>query len=122
MECIVNISLHHVNAQCRSLVSSFKSGQAFRVGFGPGWGLRLTKLRLSSDLRLVLDALKSNQIFHYTRCIAPKRVTSWRGPFPSQCAQATQLLVKKCCSGGRLLTTLCSICPVQYLNLRSPAP
>ena len=28
----------------------------------------------------------SNQIFHYTRCITPKRVTSWRGPSPHHCA------------------------------------
>ena len=24
--------------------------------------------------------IKSNHIFHYTRCITPKRVTSWQGP------------------------------------------
>ena len=35
---------------------------------------------------------KSNQIFHYTRCNTPKRVTSWRGPSPPHCARATQLL------------------------------
>ena len=31
------------------------------------------------------------QIFHYSRWITPKRVTSWRGPSPRQCARATQL-------------------------------
>ena len=38
----------------------------------------------------------SNQIFHYTRCIPPKRVTSLRGPFMRHCARATQLFSKKC--------------------------
>ena len=36
--------------------------------------------------------IKSNQVFYYTRCITPKRVTSLRGPFPRHCARATQLL------------------------------
>ena len=36
----------------------------------------------------------SNQIFHYTRCITPKRVTSLRGPSPSHCARATQLFLR----------------------------
>ena len=44
-----------------------------------------------------------NQIFHYNRCIAPERVTSWRGPFTRHCAWATKLLLKKCRSGGELL-------------------
>ena len=48
-----------------------------------------------------------NQIFHYTRCITLKRVTSWRGPPPHHCARATQLHLKKCRSGGKPLTTLC---------------
>ena len=34
---------------------------------------------------------QSHQVFHYTRCIAPKRVMSLRGPSPCHCAQATQL-------------------------------
>ena len=41
-----------------------------------------------------------DQIFYYTRWITPKRVTSWRGPSPRHCARATQLLSKKCRSGG----------------------
>ena len=65
---------------------------------------------------------KSNQIFHYTRCNTPKRVTSWRGPSPRHCAQATQLLSKKCRSGGEPLATLCPIWPAQDLNLRPPSP
>ena len=54
-------------------------------------------------------APKSNQIFHYTRWITPKRETSWRGPSPRHCARATQLLSKKCRSGGEPLATLCPI-------------
>jgi len=34
---------------------------------------------------------KQNQIFHYTRRITTKRVTSWRCPFPRHCAKATKL-------------------------------
>ena len=66
--------------------------------------------------------IKSNQIFHYTRCFTPKRVTSWRGPSPRHCARATQLLSKKCRSGGEPLATLCLIWPARDLNLRPPAP
>ena len=54
-------------------------------------------------------AYKSNQIFHYTRWITPKRVTSLRGPSPHHCAQATQLLSKKCRSGGEPLATLSNL-------------
>ena len=42
-----------------------------------------------------------NRIFHYTRCITPKRVTSLRGLSPRHCALASQLLSKKRCSGGK---------------------
>ena len=68
--------------------------------------------------------LKSNQnqIFHYTRCNTPERVTSWRGPSPRHCARATQLLSKKCRNGGEPLATLCPILPARDLNLRPPAP
>ena len=44
--------------------------------------------------------MSSNQIFHYTGCITPKRVTSLRDPSPRHCARATQLLSKKCRNGG----------------------
>ena len=67
-------------------------------------------------------ALLLNQIFHYTRCNTPKRVTSWRGPSPRHCSWATQLLSKKRRSGGNPLTTRCPISPARDLNLRPPAP
>ena len=47
------------------------------------------------------------QIFHYTCCNTLNRVTSFRGPSPRHCARATQLLSKKCRSGGEPLATLC---------------
>ena len=47
-----------------------------------------------------------NQVFLYTRCISLKHVASLQGP--TLHLQATQLL-KKCCSGGKLLATLCPI-------------
>ena len=37
--------------------------------------------------------LKSNQIFHYTRWITPKRVTSWRIPSPHHCGDGLRQLV-----------------------------
>ena len=54
----------------------------------------------------------SNQIFHYTRCTTPKRVTSSRGPF--HCALATQLLLKKCCSGGEPLATVSNLTGLRF--------
>ena len=34
--------------------------------------------------------LSSNQILHYTRCITPKRVTSFPSPSPRHCSRETQ--------------------------------
>ena len=50
------------------------------------------------------------------------RVTSRRNPSPRHCALATQVLSKKCCSGGEQLATLCPIWPAWDSNLRPPAP
>ena len=38
------------------------------------------------------------------------------------CSRTTQLLLKKCRSGGEPLATQCSIWPARDLNLRLPAP
>ena len=45
-------------------------------------------------------------------CNTPKRVTSWRGPYPSHCTRATQLLSKKCRSSGEPLATMCPAVPI----------
>ena len=66
--------------------------------------------------------INQNQIFHFTRCKTPKRVTSLRGPFPRHCARAAQLLSKKCCSGREPWAALCLIWPARDLSLRPPAP
>ena len=63
----------------------------------------------------------SNQIFHYTRCITQKRVTSLRDPCPHHCARATQLISSKCFSCGEPLGTLRPIWLARDLDLRSPA-
>ena len=42
------------------------------------------------------------------------------GPSPRPCTPSTQLLSKKCRSGGKLLATLCPIWPARDLNLRPP--
>ena len=47
------------------------------------------------------------QMFHYTRFITPKRVTSLRGSSPRHCAWATQLFSKKCRSGVESHWQLC---------------
>ena len=70
----------------------------------------------------VFSNYSSNQIFHYTRCNTPKRVTSWWGPCPRHCAGTTQLLLKKCRSGGEQQAKLCPILPARDLYLRPPAP
>ena len=49
---------------------------------------------------------QSNQIFHYTPCIVPKRVTSWRGSSSRHCARVAA--VASCKQTG------------QDLNLRLP--
>ena len=53
--------------------------------------------RLRNQFNDVFAVLISNHIFHYTRCITPKRVTSLRGPYPRHCARATQVFSKKRC-------------------------
>ena len=59
--------------------------------------------------RKILPQCDESKIFHYTRCIRPKRVTSWQGPSPRDCARAAELLSKKCRNGGELLAILCLI-------------
>ena len=44
-------------------------------------------LLFTSSLAFCHIAFNSNQIFHYTRCIAPKSVTSWWGPSSRHSAQ-----------------------------------
>ena len=61
-------------------------------------------------------------INYYTRFITPERVTSLRGPSPRYCARTIQFLLKKRCSSGESLATLCKIWPVRDLNLKHPAP
>ena len=47
-----------------------------------------SKLNLLKCTKSKAGISKSHQIFHYTRCITPKRVTSWWGPFPRHCTWA----------------------------------
>ena len=58
--------------------------------------------RRPRELHLCLE-YKPNQVFYYTRCNTPERVTSWRGPSPPHCAQTIQLLSKTCRSDGEPL-------------------
>jgi len=54
--------------------------------------------------------IKLNQIFHYTRPITKKRVTSLRCPSPRHSAKATQLqYLRRYWSGGEPFATLCKI-------------
>ena len=61
------------------------------------------------NLRTYSSSYQIKSYRHYTRCNTPKRVTSWRVLSPRQCARATELLSKKCCSGGEPMATLCPI-------------
>ena len=68
---------------------------------------------------------QSNQIQSFIILAVLRRikcVESLLRLFPHYCALATQLLSKKCHSGGELLATLCLTRPPQNLNLRPPAP
>ena len=94
------------------------------LGFTRVRGAIIYNLSLHGFMFFYFCLLKSNEIksFIYTRCSTPKRVTSLRGPSPRHCARATQLLSKKCCSGGEPLAALCLIWPARDLNLKPPAP
>ena len=60
----------------------------------------------------------TNQIFHYIAALR-RNVQRVRGA--RHCARATQLLSKKCLSGGEPLATQRPIWPARDLNLRPPA-
>ena len=47
-----------------------------------------------------------NQIFHYTCCTTPKRVTSWRAPSLYHCAYATLLLLKRWRTVGNTVSNM----------------
>ena len=71
--------------------------------------MAVTQVEVFANIGVYLEIILSNQIFHYTCCIMQKPVASWRGPSLHHCARATQLLSKKCLSGGKPLATLCPI-------------
>ena len=48
----------------------------------------------------MLKQIKIKSIFHYTRCITPKRVTILRGSSPRHYARATQIFLEKCRRSG----------------------
>ena len=119
--CISTIG--HENVQCWSLPD-----ELVRDWLGRGKNADINHLPtnflhyLNKNQHFVkLHRLIKKQIFHYTRCNTPKRVTSWRGPSPRHCHRATQLLSEKCRSGGEPLATLCPIWPARDLNLIPPA-
>ena len=74
------------------------------------------------DTTFFINSNTSNQIFHYTRCITPKRVTSWRGPSLHHCALATQLLSKKTPQRWQAVGNTVTNLTGRDLNLRPPAP
>ena len=54
-----------------------------------------------------------NQIFRYTRCNTPKRVTSFAGPIFASLHPGNTASFKKCRSDGEPLVTLCTIWPAR---------
>ena len=71
------------------------------------------------SVKAIIFCKKSNQTFHYTRWITPKRVTNWRGPSPRHCARATQLLSEKYRSDGEPLATLSDLTGPRFEPLTS---
>ena len=65
----------------------------------------------------------SNQVFHYSRCIAPKRVTSWRGPSSRQfaCGQHSSLRRNVAAVASRWQRIVSDLTSVRF-ELRSTAP
>jgi len=59
-------------------------------------------------------------VFHYTRRIRPKRVTSLLCQSPRHSTKTTNYFCK-CSSGGELFATLCKIWPFRDLNSRLSA-
>ena len=57
-------------------------------------GVSYLIIRNLDSIRTPPITLVLNQIFHYTRCITPKRVTSWRG-FPRHCAREQNNFVRR---------------------------
>ena len=101
---------HFLSVPKGGIVSKFDCTSLNFLEKPVNFGLRLAARKLSLDFRPHLfltlwenrviqidsaclkvfvidhDYCLINQIFRYTRCITPKRVTSWRGPFPCHCA------------------------------------
>ena len=67
-----------------------------------------------------MSKANNNQIGYCTSYITPRRVTGLQRLSPRHCARATHLLLKKRCSGGEPLATLCPIWLARDLNLRPP--
>ena len=82
----------------RNFCVNYKGGTGWY--FKPQFGINIIRRESLCDLNQI------NQIFHYTRCITPKRVTNLRGPSLRHCARATQLLSKKCLNGGEPLAAV----------------
>ena len=63
-------------------------------------------------------------MFHYTRCITPKRITSRRDHYPRYCAfgQHSSFRRNVAVAGGELLKILFLIWLARDLNLRPPTP
>ena len=73
-------------------------------------------------LQSLQETFKSNEIFHYTHCLTPKRVTSLKCLSPHHCAyeqhRSFQRNVTVVGKSGNPLATLCPIRQAQDLNLR----
>ena len=63
------------------------------------WNVK-SQQRRSPWVRYLSSYLNQIQIFHYTRCITPKRVTSLRDPSSHHCAGSTALFEEIRSGGG----------------------
>ena len=53
------------------------------------------KFKTNSSSKIEIDIRKRNQIFHYTRCITPKRASSLWGPIPASLRRVNTALFEK---------------------------
>ena len=107
-------SLSSINDQrlvCRDKLCYFLSWRVPRV----------TSIASNTDHSCRADNIKSNLSLYSLYYV--KACNEFTGPiFASLCLQATQLLLKKCRSGGEPLATLCSSCRADNRHFTLPPP
>ena len=82
---------------CNAFQRNFTSQGSFDVEFVAGF-IFCSKILVKYPIfDIIFSSFRNlfHQIFHYTRCNTPKRVTSLRGPYPHHCARTIQVLLEE---------------------------